>query len=374
MQLINEKTTYKRINQLKRQHRAHLNEYLENLERLNKSAHTIKSYQNDLLQFLEWLEFGHQKKLHQTSAQVIGNYIDFLTNGGEFVVSQRPITKLKNFLSKIFRKKSNEHDLVVASKRIIRSRPLGIASRKRHISCLKNFFEFLKQRYEDQGKHFKSNPVKPKIHGVKLKDIDINHTKILGQKDWTKIQDTIYRVEDKLLTGLLYWGGLRLSEVRNLELKNFDFETKTITFARKGGYIHTLYPQNSPKIFELLDLYLSKKRISKGPLFQNSKGKKYDIKSVYNWVLRICHKSGVSQDVTPHSFRKACATYLYFQTKDLLYVRDYLNHNDAKVTQTYIDSKLLQSGNSPTEEMRLTVDFQVNSPYAEEQIQTLRSN
>ena len=100
-------------------------------------------------------------------------------------------------------------------------------------------------------------------------------------------------------------------------------------------------------------------------LFSGKKSAKYDIKSIYNWILRICLKSNVDSEITPHSFRKACATYLYFQTKDLLYVRDYLNHNDAKVTQTYIDSKLLQSGNSPTQEMRLTVDFPVNSTYAE---------
>ena len=64
--------------------------------------------------------------------------------------------------------------------------------------------------------------------------------------------------------GLLYWAGLRLSEVRNLCIENFDFETKTLTFSRKGGYVHTLYPQNSPKIFELLDLYLAKKRVTHG--------------------------------------------------------------------------------------------------------------
>ena len=66
---------------------------------------------------------------------------------------------------------------------------------------------------------------------------------------------------------------MRLSEVRNLDISNFDFETKTIIFARKGGYIHTLYPQNSPKIFELLDLHLAKIRSNKGPVFQRKNGK-----------------------------------------------------------------------------------------------------
>ena len=364
MQYFNQNDTSKRIAQLSRQNRAHLNNYIENLERLNKSPHTIKSYQNDLLQFLEWLEFAKKIQLHQVGQETIGQYLNYLSVGGEFLFSPTPISRIKHFFQLFWKK--NKQELAVPKTRIIRANPLGVSSKKRHLSCIKNFFEYLKQTHEEKSKKFLLNPVKTKIHAIKLKDTDVNHTKILRQSDWNKIEETIYRVEDKLLMGLLYWAGLRLSEVRNLDISNFDFSTKTITFARKGGYKHTLYPQNSPKIFEILDLYLAKKRIQSGPLFQRSWGKKLDIKTIYNRILKICKKSGVGPEITPHSFRKACATYLYFQTKDLLYVRDYLNHHDAKVTQTYIDSKLLQSGQSPTEEMRLTVDFPLNSTYAEE--------
>ena len=59
---------------------------------------------------------------------------------------------------------------------------------------------------------------------------------------------------------------------------------------------------------------------------------------MYNRIIKIFRKSMCpSDELTPHSFRKACATNLYEQTKDLLFVRDYLNHSDAKVTQTYIE-------------------------------------
>ena len=58
--------------------------------------------------------------------------------------------------------------------------------------------------------------------------------------------------------------------------------------------------------------------------------------------MSILTKSGLPSELTPHSFRRACATNLYIETKDLLFVRDYLNHHDAKVTQTYIDSTQLE--------------------------------
>ena len=58
--------------------------------------------------------------------------------------------------------------------------------------------------------------------------------------------------------------------------------------------------------------------------------------------MNILKKSGLPSSLTPHSFRRACATNLYIETRDLLLVRDYLNHHDAKVTQTYIDSTQLE--------------------------------
>ena len=65
MQKNTKNDTSKRIAQLNKQSRAHLNNYTENLERLNKSPHTIKSYQNDLLQFLEWLQHTKHIQLYQ---------------------------------------------------------------------------------------------------------------------------------------------------------------------------------------------------------------------------------------------------------------------------------------------------------------------
>ena len=47
--------------------------------------------------------------------------------------------------------------------------------------------------------------------------------------------------------------------------------------------------------------------------------------------MKILKDSGCNGSLGPHSFRKACATNLYLRHKDLLLVRDYLNHKDAKV-------------------------------------------
>ena len=76
-------------------------------------------------------------------------------------------------------------------------------------------------------------------------------------------------------------------------------------------------------------------------LFQNKEGRPYSLKTFYNQIMKIIERAEVTPGISPHSFRKACATNLYIKTLDLLYVRDYLNHSDAKVTQTYIDKATL---------------------------------
>jgi integrase/recombinase XerD len=340
MQLNIKKTTTERYDRLPRQARARAIIFLENLKQKNKSPHTIKSYENDLLQFLEWNHSSFNLKLEKIDAPTISSYLDFLTNGGE-IKSRPSLVKFIFFtglhylffgLGKMKQKLNQKNTLV-------RIRPLGISSKKRHLSCLKNFFEFLKQTHEGHSKKFKNNPIKDKIHGIKLKEIDVDHTHPLLPSHWEKINDTLYRVEEKFLANLLYFGGLRLSEAQSLNIEDFDFGAKTLLLKRKGGYKHQLKIQNSRKIFEQLDLYLAKKRnILEGALFTGRDGKRAGLKTMYNRVMKILEKSKLPQELTPHSFRRACATNLYLQTKDLLLVRDYLNHHDAKITQTYIDS------------------------------------
>jgi integrase/recombinase XerD len=321
----------------KKQHQFWQQEFLNNCLLMNRSAHTIKNYNADLDKFFIWYECHYQKLITKMSAQIITEYKEFLKNGGIFnIVKKKSV--LKNFVdiigSLLFVKKSIPGALT--------QQPLAVASRKRHLSTLKNFFEFLKQTYEEQEKYFLRNPVKSKIHNIKLKDIDTKHTQMLDQSEWEILDDKIQSVEDRLMIQLMYYGGLRLHEVCHLATKDIDFENRALSLIRKGGKTHRLIPYQKSEIF-----YLSKLLSQKNPHHQYLFSRKThshqpaSIRSMHNRIKNIFKKSGLSPSLTAHSFRKACATNYYLRTKDLLLVRDYLNHQDAKVTQTYIDQKTL---------------------------------
>ena len=325
-----------RIKNLSKNEQNTLNYYLQNLKQTNKSPNTIKSYENDLIQFIEWLNYSFQMSLPNVSPDTISHYLRFLSSGGVI----KKTSRFKNFSYILLRIITlNIINRRPKDKIIQRVRPLGINSKKRHLSCLKNFFEYLKQLHEGKSKKYQHNPVREKLHGIKLKEVDITHTIPLLPKHWQKITDKLYRVEEKFLVHLLYFGGLRLTEIQLLNIEDFDDSTKTLNLKRKGGYRHLLKIQQSRKIFELLDLYLAKmRRDLSGPLFTGRNGERASNKTIYNRVMGIFKKCDLPSNLTPHSFRRACATNLYIETRDLLLVRDYLNHHDAKVTQTYIDS------------------------------------
>lgn len=327
---------------MKKKHRLWIDQFLISCSHLNKSELTIQNYRADLVKFVKWHEARDRTLLNKINGQKISQYKDFLTLGGTNIALSSTQKISEGIFSKI--KRMIRKDRLVFSE--FKQRPLAVASRRRHLSTLKNFFEFLKQTHEDHSRLFKNNPVKSKIHAIKLKEVDINHTPILKKEEWNALKEVIIRVRDRLMLNLLYWGGLRLGELSNLEVHNFDIESKTLCFKRKGGDVHTLRPQKAESIFRLLTAYLSYREENPTFLFINKKGKPLSKKTLYNIIMRLFRKAGCASNLTPHSFRKACATNLYIKRKDLLFVRDYLNHKDAQVTQTYIDKKTLYAQSS----------------------------
>jgi integrase/recombinase XerC len=279
---------------------------------------------------LIWYEINFLTTIDNDKKNCIELYKAFLINGGS-------LHKKTTFLNQVF--SVFLFKIIIKIDLKIVSNPLSPNSSKRHLSSIKNFFEFLKQTHEGHSKKFNYNPVKEKIHTIKVKEIDIINTTLLPREQWRELIESTYRTRERLILLLLYWGGLRLSELTQLRYSNFDFKTRLVRVQRKGGYIHEFRVQQEEEIFK--NIKFMKENLSNGSdfIFINYEGNCLSTKSMYNLIKKLLSKVENGHSFAPHSFRKACATNLYEKTKDLLLVRDYLNHKDAKVTQTYIESK-----------------------------------
>lgn len=316
-----------------------IQEYLENCKRLNKSAETVRNYQSDLRQFLKWKAWFTERSIFLVGEEELGEYQEFLKKGLSLPKTPAP-SVLKSvlsfglaYLAHLLRERGqNAQD----RKKMARY-ALSVSSQKRHLSSIKNFYEYLVQKHGGKRKQLEENPVKSKIHSIKLKEIDVEHTLTLFPADFTALIEESYRPLDRVMFMLLYYGGLRLEELSSLQVRSFNPDRKSVHLNRKGGYRHELFIQHFHVIWGTL--YPLIQNVSQEDfLFLNKQGRKLSKRSLYTRIKKKIFQCGLNPKLGPHSFRKGCATELYRQTKDLLFVRDYLNHHDAKVTQTYIDT------------------------------------
>lgn len=307
----------------------YLERYLHSLRLRNKSEHTLKNYRADIEAYLFWFEKTYNASLSSSNGESITYYKQYLA-GNE--TSLRP-----PFWKRLWWHLSRQKNKILKRQMI-----LAVSSKRRHLSSLKNFFQYLQEAHQDQGRKFRLNPVKQKLHTIGLKDKDVRHTKVLTPKDFEKLYETVTKLQDRLAICLLYFCALRVEELSLLRIEQFHHESESISFYRKGGGLHVLRPVNYAEIKRWYQAYLTQKH--PGPwLFANKTGVPLSTRTHYNRLMKLFKKAGLSSELGPHSFRKGRATELYRETKDLLYVRDYLNHRDAKVTQTYIDTQSLYS-------------------------------
>jgi len=309
--------------------------FLRNMKEKNRSWQTVKNYQADLVKFSMWFESHDHHHLWNVTSDVMGDYLSFLMDGGQYLHQD----KTHPFINLVF-KKIHKNKLPI-SPTVIEQVPMNSNSRKRHLSSINNFFLFLKEYHEGISSKFRLNPVKRKLHAIRVKDVDITHTQILDPRSFEHILNTPMKLLDKTIINLLYYGGLRLNELNELKYEDFDLVNQTIFLKRKGGNTQKLKIVHPELIFPLVEKMMSL-RFSSEYLCVSKKNKKLSTRALYNRIKIIIEKSTNKKNLSPHSFRKACATNLYQKTKDLLWVRDYLGHSDAKVTQTYIDTTYIQ--------------------------------
>lgn len=315
-----------------------IQKFEESLLQQNKSAHTIKNYRSDIESFCLWMRSRSSKKLGFTSPNDIQNYSLYLSGEQE---KPQKISLFKRIIQVTLAVLTMRAPKKIPKQRSV---PMAVASKRRHLSSLKNFFEFHEQSQYRKRQGFTKNPVRSKLHAIGLKDKDVQATKTLTEQDFESLLNCATKLEQRLALWILYDGALRLEELSRLKFEAFHTPSQTLRFIRKGGSWHTLKLENYSKIEELLKAHQVKKSLKNSDwIFSSRDGQALTPRSHYNRLKNLFLKAKLPTGLTPHSFRKGRATQLYAQTKDLLYVRDYLNHRDAKVTQTYIDTQYLYS-------------------------------
>jgi site-specific recombinase XerD len=156
---------------------------------------------------------------------------------------------------------------------------------------------------------------------------------VLSRVDIQELIAVTPNQKHRLLLGLAYGAGLRLSEVRTLKLKNLDFRDGIITVRQAKGQKDriTIIPS---KIIGDLGVFVERKEPNDF-VFESDRGGPLAARTLQKIFLNGKRKAGITKDATFHSLRHSFATHLLEDGTDVRYVQELLGHSNIRTTQTY---------------------------------------
>jgi len=263
------------------------------------SPYTVRNYRHAIIKFFKWLRIE---------------------------------TRWRGNLDKIESKAVR--DFLIESRRRLSRRTLH-----NHVSALRAFYKYLLRQ-----KVVKSNP----FDGVTLPKLRRNLPKFLTEKQVSALLDGPMRLlenesiepfqawRDRLTLELLYGGGLRVSELVNLDYGMVDLSSGVARILGKGSK-ERICPLGG---LALTCLNKFRKDFARSasyddPVLINKNHRRLSVRAVQLIVKKYLALADLPMDMSPHKIRHSYATHLLNNGADLRLVQELLGHASLSTTQIY---------------------------------------
>ena len=153
--------------------------------------------------------------------------------------------------------------------------------------------------------------------------------------------DTPLGLRDRAILETLYSAGLRVSELTGLDLGDVDLDDGVALVRGKGKRerLVLLGPQAKEALRTWLEARgpLAKGRGGKGPaaVFLNKRGTRLTTRSVGRLLEKYLAQAGLDPRTSPHTLRHSFATHLLDRGADIRSVQELLGHRSLATTQVY---------------------------------------
>lgn len=196
-------------------------------------------------------------------------------------------------------------------------------SLKRKIASLKAFFNFLE--FENiievtPLRKIKLTIKEPKRLPKSLTIFDIE--RILRALYQRKNSNSIASIRNIAVFEMLFVTGLRVSELCNLKMNDFNLDTQVLSIKGKGNKERLLYINNQDTLAALKN-YFECRQNNNEYIFINRIGNRLSEQSV-RYLIEGLGKRALDRYVTPHMIRHSFATLMIEEGVDVTYVQAFL--------------------------------------------------
>ncbi|MCY4582007.1 MAG: tyrosine-type recombinase/integrase [Chloroflexi bacterium] len=307
-------------------------EYERNLRSTRAlSDSTIRNYVADLGPFLQYLE--EQECPLGPHAKALD---EFLRKQGDTAVPRVYRSLVRDYVAWLLESRP------LASGRTAGRRGHARASVHRMLASLRSFVRFLIERGllpDAPLWHARSTlmgRLTPKLERRLPDLVSVAEAARLVEAPSGTDDDDGNILRDAALLELLYGCGLRVSEAAHLNRENVSLEQRAVRVWGKGSK-----ERQTPlgtQAWNALRAYLDDDDSpvdQSGPLFRNARGGRLGTRSIQRIVRAHARRSGLRDDVHPHTLRHSYATHLLNGGADLRIVQELLGHSTPSATQVY---------------------------------------
>jgi integrase/recombinase XerD len=286
-----------------------VDDYLEHLQMLNRSAEAIATFRGQIRSFLVWAEERGLVYPVEITWTMLESY-------------QRALSA--------YRKKNGK--------------PLGITTQQGRLCCVRKLFGWLCKRHilEANPASEIELPRLPKrlpVEALSIAEVEA----VLSQP---KIEDQL-GIRDRAILELFYSTGIRRAEMARLEVPNLNRE-KSLLHVRQGkGRKDRVVPVGA-RALRWVEKYLDDVRplllvrAEEQGLFLTGYGEAFNKDVLSRRVIEYFRMAGISRKAGPHLLRHTCATHLLEGGADIRYIQQLLGHEKLETTAIYTEVSIMQ--------------------------------
>ena len=286
---------------------------------------------NDFLESLE-IEKGRSTKTTENYGLYLARFLDLITQDFPEGATIKPSDLTPEILRK-FRLRLNRFDDNQNHER------LSALTQSYHLIALRGFLKYLAKR----GIH-SLDPSLVDLPRAAKKQVTFLHFDEVERLLAEIPIDTETGLRDRAIIELLFSGGLRVSELCNLNRDSINLARREFMVRGKGKKDRPIFIDQTTA--DHLEEYLSARSDTLPALFLTNSSnqnipdtsgdfRRLSPRSIERIIQKYARLAGITKHVTPHTLRHSFATDLLMNGADLRSVQSLLGHANIATTQIY---------------------------------------